>query len=58
MDGLKKHVDTLIVLAALAGGFLWLNGKFNDIDKDLAVIKTVLIMKGIMPESMAHEVKQ
>lgn len=30
MDWVKKHADTVIVLTALFGGFLWINGKFND----------------------------
>ena len=52
---LTKHIDTLIVLGVLGSGFLWFNGKFNAIDKDLAVIKTVLILKGILPESLVKE---
>ena len=57
-----KHVDTIIVLSTLFGGVFWMNGKFDDIEKrfdviekDLVVIKTVMIMKGIMPESLVHE---
>jgi hypothetical protein len=53
MDWLKKHTDTVIVLGALFGGFLWLNGKFNDVDRRLVRIETILIMKGIMPENLA-----
>lgn len=49
MEWLKKHTDLLIMLSAFASSFLWMNGKFNDIEKDIAVIKTVLIMKNIMP---------
>ena len=48
----KKHVDTVIVLGALFGGFLWINGKFNDINTRLVRIETVLIMKNIMPVDM------
>lgn len=62
MDLFKKHVDTVIVLAALFSGFLWINGKFNDIDKQLVKIETVLIMKNIMPPELAkvekHEEKK
>jgi hypothetical protein len=53
MDWLKKHTDTVIVLATLFGGFLWMNGKFNAIEKDITIIKTVLIMKGILPTELA-----
>lgn len=55
MDWFKKHMDTVIILGAFASGMLWMNGKFNDIEKDIAVMKTVLIMKNIMPEQLAKE---
>src|SRR5574338_879802 len=86
MDWFKKHVDTVIILGAFASSIIWMNGKFNDVDKrfakveneietrfakveneietrfsgiekDLAIIKTVLIMKEIMPRELAHENK-
>ena len=53
MDWFKKHVDTVVVIGIMFSGFLWMNGKFNAIEKDLVVIKTVLIMKGIMPSELA-----
>jgi hypothetical protein len=53
MEWAKKHTDTVILLGALFTGFLWLNGKFNDMEKRLVRIETVLIMKGIMPENLA-----
>lgn len=67
MELFKKHVDTVIILAAFASSILWMNGKFNDVDKqfsqvdkkfaevhqDLSVIKTVLILKQIMPPELA-----
>ena len=60
MEWFKKHVDTVIVLGALFSSFLWMNGKFNDlekdiaaIEKDVAVIKAVLCMKNIMPSELA-----
>jgi len=61
MEWFKKHTDAVIVLTAIIGCMLWMNGKFNDIDKrfsdiekDLAILKTVLIMKNIMPSEFAH----
>lgn len=54
---MKKHTDTVIVLTAIITSMLWMNGKFNNIEKDLAVIKTVLILKDIMPKELAKEVK-
>jgi hypothetical protein len=71
MDWFKKHTDAIIVLTAIVGSMLWMNGKFNDIDnrfakverdiaimrseleKDIAVIKAVLIMKQILPPELA-----
>ncbi|HEY3526799.1 MAG TPA: hypothetical protein VGK47_11415 [Nitrososphaeraceae archaeon] len=57
MDWLKKHGDTIATLAVFAGCFWHLNEKMNDrlsaIEKDVAIIKTVLIMKNIMPNELA-----
>lgn len=55
MEWFKKHADTVIILGSMVTSVLWMNGKFNEIEKDLTVIKTVLIMKGIMPESLVHK---
>jgi len=33
MDWMKKHVDTVIILTAFGASVLWMNGKFNDVDK-------------------------
>lgn len=53
MDWLKKHTDLVIMLSAFASAMLWMNGKFNDIEKDIAIMKTVLVMKNIMPVELA-----
>ena len=58
MDWVKKHVDTVIILSAFASAMLWMNGKFNTLEKDITVIKTVLIMKNIMPVELAHAVQE
>jgi len=65
MDWMKKHVDTVIILTAFAASLLWMNGKFNEVDKrfsevhqELAVLKTVLIMKNIMPVELAQAKEQ
>jgi len=62
MDWAKKHVDTVIVLGAIFSSFMWMNGKFDSVDrkfaeleKDLAIIKTVLVMKNIMPCELAKD---
>lgn len=61
MDWFKKHADTALILGAFATSVLWMNGKFNELEKeiaslktDIAIIKTVLIMKQIMPSELAH----
>lgn len=60
MDWMKKHVDTVIVLGGILGAILWMNGKFNEIDKrfnglerEVTVIKTVLLMKDIYPKELS-----
>lgn len=50
---LTSHLDTIILLGALASGFLWMNAKFNTIEMDVNTIKTVLIVKKIMPCELA-----
>jgi len=60
MDWLKKHTDTVIVVGSIITCMLWMNGKFNEmdkrfyeIDKEISIIKTVLVMKGVMPTELA-----
>lgn len=55
MDFFKKHSDTLSIISVIICSMLWINGKFNDLEKDMAVMKTVLIMQKIMPESLAKD---
>lgn len=59
MDWIKKHVDTVIVLGGILSAVIWMNGKFsdvhirlNEIEKDIAMVKTVLIMQKIMPSEL------
>jgi len=52
MDWMKKHVDTVIVLGGILSAVLWMNSRFNGLEKDMLVIKTVLIMKDIMPKEL------
>ena len=53
MEWFKKHTDTAIILGAFASSILWMNGRFNTIEKDIVMIKTVLILKNIMPTDLA-----
>ena len=55
MEWLKKHTDTVIVLGAIFSSMLWINGKFNALEKDMAVIKAVLVIKNIMPTELAKK---
>jgi hypothetical protein len=52
MDLLKKHVDTAIILSATLTSVLWMNSQFNSLEKEIAVIKTVLLMKGVFPSEL------
>jgi hypothetical protein len=67
MEMIKKHIDTVVILSSIIGSMLWMNGKFNEIDKkfndvqvqfkeierEIAIIKTILVMKNIMPAELA-----
>lgn len=60
MEWVKKHVDTVIILGGILSSVFWMNGKFTEVDhklaemeKDMSVIKTVLILKGILPMDLA-----
>lgn len=58
MEWIKKHVDTVIVVGGILGVFMWMNSKFDELKTELTVIKTVLIMKEIMPMEVASNHKQ
>lgn len=58
----KKHSETIMVIASLFGGFLWMDSKFDKVndrlsslDRDVAVIKTVLSIKGINCTELAKK---
>ena len=60
MQWMTKHMDTVAILTSVIGCCLWMNTRFNDMDReisslrtDMAVMKTVLIMKEIMPRELA-----
>ncbi len=53
MEIFRKHVDTVVVLGAILSSVLWMNTKFNELEKEMAVMKTFLIMKEIMPRELA-----
>jgi hypothetical protein len=53
MDWFKKHVDMVVTIGLMASGFLWMNGKFNDLEKEILVIKTIMMMQKIIPVELA-----
>jgi hypothetical protein len=53
MDWLKQHADTLVILSSFVLCFWTMNEKINNIEKDLTIVKTVLIMQNIMPIELA-----
>ncbi len=57
MEWFKKHTDTVIILGAFAASLIWMNGKFNDLEKDITIVKTVLIVKNIMPRELGCAAK-
>jgi len=59
-----KHADAITVIVL---SMLWMNGKFNDVEsrfnqvdrrlseveKEIAIVKTVMILKQVMPPELA-----
>ena len=68
MDLFNKHADAIVVISAIIVSMIWMNGKFNDVDKqfanvdkemaimktEIAVIKTVLLMKNVLPAELVR----
>lgn len=62
MEWITKHADTCIIIGSIAASLIWMNGKFNEVEKEigivkteLAVVKAVLIMQKIMPSELASK---
>lgn len=51
-----EHVDTIVVLAGILSAVLLMNEKFNEVEKELAMIKTVLVVKGIYPNELCKKI--
>ncbi len=56
----KKHTDTIVVLSAIFSTFIWMSGRLSTIEKDMsdlkqeiAIVKTIMIMKNLMPAELA-----
>lgn len=55
MELFKKHIDTIIIMGGILSSFMWMNNKLNHLEKEIAIIKTVLIIKEIMPKQFAYQ---
>ena len=62
MEWFTKHIDAFMTIGAVVGAVLWMNGEFNDLKRDMAdlrtdmaVVKTVLIMKKVLPPELAQK---
>jgi len=67
MSWFKKHQDTVIVLGGILSSIIWMNGKFNDVDKRfleverrfsevenrLTKIETIIYIKGLVSHELA-----
>jgi len=53
MEWIRKHTDTVIVLGGILGAVLWMNGKFNDVDRRLVKIETIMYIKGFIQSEIA-----
>jgi len=60
MDWFKKHTDTVIILGGILASVFWMNAQFthiekhfSSIEKEIAIMKTVMVMKNIMPPELA-----
>jgi len=59
MDWLKKHVDTAIILTAFGSSLLWMNGKFNDIDRKFYKVDAeILVLKSTMDKRFSEMEKE
>jgi len=52
MDWFKQHADTIAIITTFVLCFWHLNEKIVQLDKDVAIIKTVMVLKNIMPDQL------
>ena len=58
MNWLMKHADTIAILSTFALCFWTLNEKISKIESDIIVIKTVMVMKNIMPAELTTKTEE
>jgi len=58
----KKHADTAVTLGSILATFIWMHGelmsisnRLNNVEKDITMIRTVLILKNIVPNEMCKK---
>jgi hypothetical protein len=52
---LKKHADTIATIVVIVAATYWMSSAIGELKKDIAVIKTVLILRNIMPQDLAYK---
>lgn len=55
MDWFTKYTPEIMatgMIVMILFSFIWLNKRINSIEKDIAVMKTVMIMQKIMPAEL------
>ncbi len=58
MDWFKQHSDTLAIITTFVLCFWHVNEKIIQLEKDVSIIKTVLILKNIMPDQLCKTQEQ
>lgn len=53
MEWFKKHTDAVMIIGAILSSMIWMNAQFNELRQEITIIKTVLLIKGIMPMELA-----
>jgi hypothetical protein len=57
MDFIKQHADTISIIMTILSALFYMHthieNRFNALEKDIVVMKTVMIMKNIMPSELA-----
>lgn len=60
MNWFSKHADAVMVIGAIFCSMIWMNSKFSevekrfsDIEKDIGIMKAVMVIQKIMPSELA-----
>lgn len=58
MEWFKQHADTIVIVSSFVLCFWHLNDRITAIEKDVAIIKTVMVMKNILPVELCKNQEQ